>query len=153
MNIVHGLLLVALAGVTANRSLAETWTTASVLDQYNAYCADEFSEGLVIDGSAVYTLQVGSTPTKTTEVIDTSRLKCGTKPLGFCGSGGCNINLIIDGKHYVERGWTPVNIQYKSQYLILVPLSGGMCKDVPNASPCFKVLAWDALERKFNSPN
>lgn len=145
--------LVTLAIITANPSLAETWTTAKVLDRYNAYCADEFSEDLMTAGGAVYTLQVGSAPTENTEVIDTSRLTCGQKPLGFCGSSGCEINLIIDEKLYVKRGWSPVNIQFNGQYLILMPLSGGMCGNIPNSSPCFRVLAWDEQQRTLNSPN
>lgn len=142
-----------LAIITANPCLAETWTTAKLLDQYHAYCADEFSEDLMTAGGAVYTLQVGSAPTENTEVIDTSRLTCGQKPLGFCGSSGCEINLIIDEKLYVKRGWSPVNIQFNGQYLILMPLSGGMCGNIPNSSPCFRVLAWDEQQRTLNSPN
>jgi hypothetical protein len=153
MNITHGSLLVALAIFTANPSSAEIWTAAKVLDQYKAYCADEFSEELMIDGDAVYSLQVGSAPTETTLVIDTSGLKCGEKPLGFCGSSGCDINLIIGEQLYVKRGWSPLNIQFNNQHLILMPLSGGMCGNLPNSSPCFTVLAWDEQERKLNYPN
>lgn len=146
-------LISALAIIIANPSLAEPWTAAKVLDQYNAYCAEEFSEELMISGGAVYTLQVGSVPTEITEVIDTSRLTCGQKPLGFCGSSGCDINIIIDEKLYIKRGWSPVNIQFNGQYLILMPLSGGMCGNIPNSSPCFRVLAWDEQQRTLNSPN
>lgn len=139
--------------VTATPAAATGDSTLYLLSQYQQICRDDYNSELEISEDAVYNLLAGKGLVQTVVVVDTSGLMCGKKTLGFCGSGGCELALLLDEKIYIERGWSPVNIQYNGHYLILIPLSGGMCGDVPNGSPCFKVLAWDELERKLNSPN
>lgn len=138
---------------TATTTAAPAESTLSILDQYRQICIDDYNSELTVSEHTVYNLLVGREAIETVIVVDTSGLMCGQKPLGFCGSGGCEVNLVVDGKIHIERGWSPVNIQYNGHHLILVPLSGGMCGDVPNISPCFKVLAWDEIERKLLAPN
>lgn len=146
-------LTILVFAVTATAVAAMDETTLSLLDQYQQICKDDYNSELQISEDAVYELLAGRELTKTVVVVDTSGLMCGKKPLGFCGSGGCELALLIDDKMYIERGWSPVNIQYNGHYLILIPLSGGMCGNISNGSPCFKVLAWDELEQELNSPN
>lgn len=146
-----GLAFTVTAIATAVAASAES--TLSLLDQYQQICRDDYNSELEVSEDAVYNLLAGREPVEPVVVVDTSGLTCGQKPLGFCGSGGCDINLIIDEKLYVKRGGSPVNIQFNGEYLILLPLSGGMCGNLPNSSPCFRVLAWDEQLRTLNSPN
>jgi hypothetical protein len=142
------------AFTVAATAAAETeQSTSSILDQYRTICKDDYNGELRVSEDAIYNLLAGRDSIETVVVIDTSGLMCGQRPIGLCGSGGCEVNLLVDGTIYTERGWSPINIQFNGHYLILIPLSGGMCGDVSNRSPCFKVLAWDELERKLLSPN
>jgi hypothetical protein len=125
---------------------------AQVLQGYDTYCYDNLKEELVISDSAVYQLCAGMDCEEQVTVVDTAELNCGNQPIGFCGSGGCEINLIVKGINFIERGWAPVNIYYQNTALLLLPLAGGRCGALPNSAPCFKVLAWDAYENNFNSP-
>lgn len=125
---------------------------ARVLQKYDAYCNDYSKEELVILDGAVYQLCAGMDCEEQVTVVDTTELKCGNEPIGFCGSGGCEINLIVKDSNFIVRGWAPVNMYYENTALLLLPLAGGRCGALPNGAPCFKVLAWDAYEKSFNSP-
>lgn len=153
MNVLQKFMTYLACTVAATAAVATEGSISSVLNQYQQICKDDYNSELQISEDAVYELLAGRELTKTVVVVDTSGLMCGKKPLGFCGSGGCQLVLLIDDKMYIERGWSPVNIQYNGHYLILIPLSGGMCGNISNGSPCFKVLAWDELEQELNSPN
>ncbi len=139
--------------VTATAAAATEQSTSSILEQYRKICKDDYNSELRASEDAVYNLLAGRDSIETVVVIDTSGLMCGQQPIGLCGSGGCEVKLLVDGKAYTERGWSPVNIQFNGHFLILVPISGNMCGNVPNGSPCFKVLAWDEYERRLLSPS
>lgn len=149
----QSLILIINLTVAATAAADTEQITNSILDQYSQICRDDYDSELKVSEDAFYNLLAGREFIETAVVVDTSRLVCGQRPLGFCGSGGCEVNILVDGKIHIERGWSPVNIQYNGHHLILVPLSGSMCGDVPNISPCFKVLAWDEIERKLLAPN
>lgn len=139
--------------VAATAAAATEHSTSSILDHYRQICKDDYNSELRVSEDALYNLLAGRDYIETVVVIDTSGLMCGQRPIGLCGSGGCEVNFLVNDKTYTERGWSPVNIQFNGHYLILVPLSGGMSGDVPNGSLCFKVLAWDEYERKLLSPS
>ena len=152
MGVLRKLLKCLVFSVLATEAAATEQSTLSILDRYRGICKDDYNSELTVLENAVYNLLVGRDSIETVVVVDTSSLKCGHRSIGLCGSAGCEVNLLVDGKVYIERAGSPVNIQFNDSHLILMPLSGGRCGDVPNGSPCFKVLAWDEHERKLLSP-
>ena len=74
----------------------------------------------------------------------------------WCGSGGCDTYVIVDGVSYTAWGWKPVSVQVADSYVVLVPRSGGACHNsldigTSNADPCYTVAAWDSFLKTFNS--
>ena len=74
----------------------------------------------------------------------------------WCGSGGCDTYVIVDGVSYTAWGWKPVSVQVGDSYAVLVPRSGGACHNsldigTSNADPCYTVAAWDSVLKTFNS--
>jgi hypothetical protein len=74
----------------------------------------------------------------------------------WCGSGGCDTYVIVDGVSYTAWGWKPVSVQVGDSYVVLVPKSGGACHNsleigTSNADPCYTVAAWDSYLQTFNS--
>ena len=74
----------------------------------------------------------------------------------WCGSGGCDTYVIVDGVSYTAWGWKPVSVQVGDSYVVLVPRSGGACHNsleigTSNADPCYTVAGWDSFLKTFNS--
>jgi len=74
----------------------------------------------------------------------------------WCGSGGCDTYVLVDGVSYTAWGWKPVSVQVGNSYVVLVPRSGGACHNsleigTSNADPCYTVAAWDSYLQTFNS--
>ena len=74
----------------------------------------------------------------------------------WCGSGGCDTYVVVDGISYTAWGWKPVSVQVGDSYVVLVPRSGGACHNsleigTSNADPCYTVAAWDSFLQTFNS--
>ena len=74
----------------------------------------------------------------------------------WCGSGGCDSYVIVDGVSYTAWGWKPVSVQVGDSYVVLVPRSGGACHNsleigTSNADPCYTVAACDSFLKTFNS--
>ena len=74
----------------------------------------------------------------------------------WCGSGGCDSYVIVDGVSYTAWGWKPVSVQLGDRYVVLVPRSGAACHNsleigTSNADPCYTVAAWDSFLQTFNS--
>ena len=74
----------------------------------------------------------------------------------WCGSGGGDSYVIVDGVSYTAWGWKPVSVQVGDSYVVLVPRSGGACHNsleigTSNADPCYTVAAWDSFLKTFNS--
>ena len=74
----------------------------------------------------------------------------------WCGSGGCDSYVMVDGVSHTAWGWKPVSVQVGDSYVVLVPRSGGACHNsldigTSNADPCYTVAAWDSYLQTFNS--
>ena len=74
----------------------------------------------------------------------------------WCGSGGCDTYVIVDGVSYTAWGWKPVSVQVGDSYVVLVPRSGGGCHNsvdigLSNVAPCYTAAVWDSSRSTFNS--
>ena len=45
----------------------------------------------------------------------------------WCGSGGCDTYMIVDGVSYTSWGWKPVSVQVGDSCVALAPRSQGAC--------------------------
>ena len=92
----------------------------------------------------------------TTATVLHAAFTCTNVGRSWCGSGGCDSYLIVDGVSYTAWGWKPVSVQVGDSYVVLVPRSGGACHNsleigTSNADPCYTVVAWDCFLQAFNS--
>ena len=63
---------------------------------------------------------------KTTTVLHAA-FTCTNVGRSWCGSGGCDSYVIVDGVSYTAWGWKPVSVQVGDSYVVLVQRSGGAC--------------------------
>ena len=74
----------------------------------------------------------------------------------WCGSGGCDTYVIVDGVSYTSRGWKPLSVDTGSGFVVLVPRSGSGCHNsvdigLSNVAPCYTAAVWDSSISTFNS--
>ena len=74
----------------------------------------------------------------------------------WCGTGGCDSYVIVDGVSYNSRGWKPMSVDTGSGFVVLIPKSGGACHNsleigTSNAAPCYAVAVWDSSASTFSS--
>jgi hypothetical protein len=74
----------------------------------------------------------------------------------WCGSGGCDTYVIVDGVSYTSWGWKPEPVQVGDSYVVLIPRSGSACHNsldivTSNADTCYTVAVWDSFLQTFNS--
>jgi hypothetical protein len=92
----------------------------------------------------------------TTATVLHAAFTCTNVGRSWCGSGGCDSYLIVDGVSYTAWGWKPASVQVGDSYVVVVPRSGGACHNsleigTSNVDPCYTVAAWDSYLQTFNS--
>ena len=80
------------------------------------------------------------------------KILCAGKTMhGYCGSGGCTRDLVINNRIYELFGGAPFLVQAKNRPVILVGRSGSNCNAHPNAAPCIQAFVWDADAQTLNT--
>jgi len=76
---------------------------------------------------------------KPDEIIDESKFTCSTAPSLYCGTGGCMIHLIVDGKDYkyLVKAWTIAELGEAKIFIIGIHWSECSYK-----SPCLRAITW-----------
>jgi hypothetical protein len=74
----------------------------------------------------------------------------------WCGSGGCDSYVIVEGVSYSSWGGKPVSVQNGDRYVVLIPRGGLACHNsvdigLSNAAPCYTAAVWDSTHKTFNS--
>ena len=141
---------------------ANQHAVAAVLEGYGKQCAEELGnnpeKGLRIRGDATYQLTIDDNGTSATVLI--SDFSCGDLGPIWCGTGGCDTYLFVDGKTFVWRvSWTPLSVQLpthsKPHTALLFPLSGAYCSSASGTptsimmSGCYAVASWDSERETF----
>ena len=77
----------------------------------------------------------------TAELIDESEFACSSAASLYCGTGGCMLNLIVDGEisAWQATGWRI--IEWGPDRILLIGRDGGWCGGA-GAQVCYEALVW-----------
>ena len=112
-----------------------------LIDRAAADCSD-FEDGEFDAGKAVteikLTSQFGAIEA---ELVDESEYACSSAASLYCGTGGCMLNLIVDGKvqAWQATGWRLV--EWGPDQILLIGRDGGWCGGA-GAGVCYEALVW-----------
>lgn len=83
-------------------------------------------------------------------VLNDLKLSCSTAASLFCGTGGCEVNFMIDGviDTRLSKGWTAVD--FGPLRVVLSQIHGSECGGT-NVNSCVEALVWDAEKAAFNT--
>ncbi|MEO1089007.1 MAG: hypothetical protein AAFX81_00095 [Pseudomonadota bacterium] len=133
------IVLFALALLTAPPAAAED--AASVLAKARADCASFDGGTLTVAEGAVREVDVTGDG-EPEEVVDYSGLQCSTAATFWCGTGGCSLDVIVDGRAYgfLARDWTVV--PWHGLQVLLLRVHPSACGMAPGLPPCVRALTW-----------
>jgi hypothetical protein len=79
------------------------------------------------------------------EIIDESKFTCSTSSSLYCGTGGCMLHLIVDGKDYkyLAKEWTIAQLG-AAKILII----GNHWSECNYKNPCLRAITW--RDGRFN---
>lgn len=135
-------------------------TINQILATYNLECSVEAGSvekgdliteiiPVTLGSGSIYEIEITTGGKKATVLF--SDFKCLEKRSFWCGSGGCSVYIIVDGKmHHKSRGFKPFSVQKDDRAFVMLPVSGGVCR-MRNGAPCYGVMIWDEYGQKFNS--
>ncbi|MEP1199751.1 hypothetical protein [Tateyamaria sp.] len=112
-----------------------------LIDRAAADCSS-FENGEFNVGEAVSEIELGSQFGKVSaELIDESKYACSSAASLYCGSGGCMLNLIVDGTvtAWQATGWRLVD--WGPDRILLIGRDGGWCGGA-GAEVCYEALVW-----------
>lgn len=134
----------------------------AVIADYDKQCSEALGGGvqdsLRIRGDATYQMPIDELGTMATVLI--TDFSCGELGPMWCGSGGCDTFLFVEGRTFVWRvSWAPFAIQIPTygepRSALMFPLSGGYCKTA-SATPtstmmsgCYAIVSWDRQRESF----
>ena len=75
------------------------------------------------------------------ELVDESAFSCSSAASLFCGTGGCMLNLVVDGavRAWQATGWQL--IEWGPDTILLIGRDGGWCGGA-GAEVCYEALVW-----------
>lgn len=138
--VVSALLMVLFLGATAHAASPE----AQSLIQRAASDCTSFENGEFDQGDAVTEITLRSQfGDVAAELIDESKYACSSAASMYCGSGGCMLNLVVDG---VVRAWQSTGwqvIEWGPDTILLIGRDGGWCGGA-GAEVCYEALVWSS---------
>ena len=130
-------------------SLASATPAADkVIEDARANCRS-FENGELSMNTRAITLMDVSGDGQRDEIIDSRHFSCSTSASYFCGTGGCVITVIVDGKptEFFAKGYKVVT--WHSQPLLLLAVHGAACNGT-GVRKCYEVHVWS--QGAFRSP-
>jgi len=112
-----------------------------LMDRAAADCRS-FDNGEFDAGDAVAEIELRSQfGTMTAELVDESKFACSSAASLYCGTGGCMLNLIVDGtvRAWQATGWRL--IEWGPDQFLLIGRDGGWCGG-SGAQVCYEALVW-----------
>ncbi len=115
----------------------------ALIDKAAAGCAS-YENGMFDRGEAVteieLTSQFGSVKA---ELVDESAYSCSSAASYFCGTGGCMLNLVVEGQvmSWQATGWRLET--WGPDTILLLGRDGGWCGGA-GAEVCYEALVWSA---------
>ena len=120
---------------------AHSQDAQKLIDQAAADCRS-FENGEFDPGEAVQEIELRSQfGSVTASLVDESEYSCSTAASLFCGSGGCMLNLVVDGAvmAWQATGWRLVD--WGPDTILLIGRDGGWCGGA-GAEVCYEALVW-----------
>lgn len=73
------------------------------------------------------------------EIIDEGKFSCSTASSLYCGTGGCMIHILVNGKdyNYLARAWKITELD--KEKIIIMSVHWSECN---YKNPCLKAIAW-----------
>jgi hypothetical protein len=112
-----------------------------LIDRAAADC-QSFENGEFDAGNAVSAIELSSQfGTVEAELIDESQFACSSAASLYCGTGGCMLNLIVDGNisAWQATGWKL--IEWGPDRILLIGRDGGWCGGA-GAEVCYEAVVW-----------
>ena len=136
--VIASVLLILFSGTLA---LAMSPDAQRLVDQAAADCR-AFENGEFDPGGAVTSIELTSQfGTVQAEIVDESQYACSSAASLYCGSGGCMLNLVIDGtiSAWQATGWRLV--EWGPDRILLIGRDGGWCGGA-GAEVCYEAVVW-----------
>ena len=136
-------LIAVLAAImlSASSALALSLEAQQLIDRAAADC-QSFENGEFDQGNAVTEIELLSQfGTVNAELVDESQYACSSAASLYCGTGGCMLNLIVDGetKAWQATGWRPID--WGPDRILLIGRDGSWCGGA-GAEVCYEALVW-----------
>lgn len=133
----------------------------TIVQEYRIECnralTTDMEERLILPDDLTYQIVVDSQG-KTATVLYTE-FKCGDLGYPWCGTGGCDAYLVVDGKTFVRYVTFPprelsIPTNLSDQIGILFPLHGTYCETASGGpgsgpQPCYEIAIWDDRRKTF----
>jgi hypothetical protein len=122
-------------------SLAMSPQAKQLIDRAAADC-QSFENGEFDAGNAVSAIELSSQfGAVEAELIDESQFACSSAASLYCGTGGCMLNLIVDGNisAWQATGWKL--IEWGPDRILLIGRDGGWCGGA-GAEVCYEAVVW-----------
>ncbi len=122
-------------------ALAASPEAQRLLDAAAAECSG-FENGAFDAGDALSEIELRSQfGSVTAELLDESEYACSSAASLYCGSGGCMLNLIVDGavQAWQATGWRLID--WGPDTILLIGRDGGWCGGA-GAEVCYEALVW-----------
>ena len=144
-------------------------TLQYILDVYQAECVASQKESMepvpegedlsavriTVHDDSIYEIDITADGKKAT--VFYANPWCPQIGSGWCGTGGCQSYVIVDGVSFETGGFKPRSVVVsESRVVVMVPRSGGACVNTNGETPsnnvsCYSVAVWDDYSQTFNS--
>jgi hypothetical protein len=111
-----------------------------VVDQARKDCKS-FENGILKTTKQTITLTDLTGDGRPEEIVDASQFSCSTAASLFCGTGGCSITIIVNGKpfDFLAKGWKIV--KWSDRPILLFAIHGSACGGT-NLRRCYQAVVW-----------
>ena len=73
------------------------------------------------------------------EIIDEGKFSCSTASSLYCGTGGCKIHILVNGKDYNYLTHTWKIVEFEKNKIVVMSLHWSECNYI---NPCLKSVVW-----------
>lgn len=127
--------------LSAGTALAISPEAQRLIDRAAADCRS-FENGEFDPANAVTQIELSSQFGRIeAELVDEREFACSSAASLYCGTGGCMLNVIVDG---VVRAWQATGwqiIEWGPDRILLIGRDGGWCGGA-GAEVCYEALVW-----------
>ncbi|MEW9919534.1 hypothetical protein AB2B41_07965 [Marimonas sp. MJW-29] len=135
------LAVLAMLLLSVGSAMAFSPEAQQLIDRAAADC-QAFENGEFDQGDAVTEIELRSQfGTVNAELVDESQYACSSAASLFCGTGGCMLNLIVNGEKmsWQSTGWRLID--WGPDRILLIGRDGGWCGGA-GAEVCYEALVW-----------